>query len=74
LIPNEPNRFSFNYDNLQTDSVGNFKIVLSADKTSGNWLPVAKDKKFDLVLRIYHGDSLFMEHLDKAALPVIKHI
>ncbi len=59
LIPNGENRFSFNYDNLQTDSVGNFKIVLSPDRAIGNWLPVAKDKKFDLVLRVYHGDSTF---------------
>jgi hypothetical protein len=74
LIPNQLNRYSFNYDNLQTDSAGNFKIILSADKTSGNWLPVIKNKKFDLVLRIYHGDSLFMQHLEKAELPGIKHL
>jgi hypothetical protein len=72
LMPNAAHRFSFSRDNLQTDSLGNFKIVLSAQKAEGNWLPVMKDKKFELVLRIYHGDADFMDHLDKANLPVIK--
>jgi hypothetical protein len=74
LIPNAENRFSFNPDNLLTDTSGNFKITISADKQAGNWLPVAKNKKFELVLRIYHGDNDFIEHLDKAALPELKRM
>jgi len=74
LIPNAANRFSFNRDNLKTDSLGNFKIELSSSQTNGNWLPTPKGKKFELVLRLYDGDKDFMEHLDKAVLPVIKKL
>jgi hypothetical protein len=74
LIPNQANRYSFNRDNLKTDSLGNFKIVMSSTSTSGNWLPVQNGKKFELVLRLYDGEKDFMEHLDKATLPYIKRI
>jgi len=74
LIPNQANRYSFNRENLKTDSLGNFKIVMSNKPADGNWLPVQKGKKFELVLRLYDSDKDFMEHLDKAALPVIKRI
>lgn len=72
LMPNEANRFSFNSDNLKTDRLGNFKIILNSQPGGENWLPVQKDKKFELVLRLYNGQKDFMEHLDKAVLPVIK--
>ncbi len=74
LMTNPVNRYSFNPDNLKTDSLGNFKITLSSTPANGNWLPTQKDKKFELVLRLYHGDEDFMNHLDKAVLPVIKKI
>jgi hypothetical protein len=72
LIPNGENRYSFNHDNLKTDNSGNYTIRLSADKKNDNWLPLKKDKKFQLVLRIYHGQKEFMNELDKAKLPVIR--
>ena len=74
LMPNEVNRFSFNADNLKTDSAGNFAITVGSKPGSSNWLPLQKGKKFELVLRLYDGQKDFMGHLDKAALPVIKRI
>lgn len=72
LIPNAENRYSFNRDNLQTDSTGNFTIHLSAAKSEGNWLPLKKGGKFQLVLRIYKGEKEFMDNLDKANLPLLR--
>lgn len=72
LIPNEIDRYAFNRDNLKTDSKGNYTIVICADKKEGNWLPLKKDGKFQLVLRIYSGEKAFLNNLDKANLPVIK--
>ncbi len=72
LIPNEENRYSFNRDNLHTDSSGNYTMHLSAYKTEDNWLPLKKGSGFQLVLRIYHGQKEFMDELDKAKLPVIR--
>jgi hypothetical protein len=74
LIPNEVNRYSFNNSNLQTDSLGNFSIIISEAKQSGNWLPIEKDKRFNLVLRIYKGDEAFVSHLGIVALPIIKRV
>lgn len=84
LIPNERSRYSFNSNNLVTDSAGNYKITVSSEKCEGNWLPVhrekraarswmpfSKDNNFQLVLRIYQGEHNFMEHLDTIHLPVI---
>ena len=72
LIPNEANRYSFNRDNLETDSAGNFTIHLSADKSEGNWLPLKKGGKFQLVLRLYKGQKEFLNGLDKAKLPLVR--
>ena len=72
LIPNEANRYAFNANTLVTDSLGNYKITLSAERKPGNWLPLKKDAAFRLVLRLYQGQKDFIEHLDKAHLPVIK--
>ena len=72
LIPNEANRYSFNRDNLQTDSAGNFTIHLSANKSEINWLPLKKGGKFQLVLRLYKGQKEFLNGLDKANLPLIR--
>ncbi|MDB5284710.1 MAG: hypothetical protein JWO06_3785 [Bacteroidota bacterium] len=84
LMKNNENRFSFNNNSVITDSNGNFKIVVSADRIkvpsgdlgagTANWLPVTRNSKFRLVLRIYQGEKDFMDHLDKAHLPIIKKI
>ena len=74
LIPNEAERFSFNANNLITDSVGNYHIIISASRKPGNWLPVKAGKGFQLVLRIYKGEGAFVSHLENAKLPLIKKI
>ena len=74
LIPNSTDRYSFNANNMATDSLGNFKIILSAQQKIGNWLPVKADATFRLVLRLYQGDRDFLQHLDNAQLPAIKKI
>ena len=72
LIPNEAGRYAFNRDNLKTDSAGNFTIYLSAAKTEGNWLPIKKGEKFELLLRLYKGEKEFLQELDKANLPIVR--
>jgi hypothetical protein len=72
LIPNEAGRYSFNGNNVQADSAGNFRIVLSAKPQPGNWLPLAKGKRFNLLLRLYMGEQQFLDELNTTPLPVIK--
>ncbi|MBK7149014.1 MAG: DUF1214 domain-containing protein [Bacteroidetes bacterium] len=73
LIPNENNRYAFNNSNLKTDSAGNFIIHLSHKPKADNWLPTPKNAKFNLVLRIYRGESDFFSGLEKSSLPTIKN-
>jgi hypothetical protein len=74
LIPNEDNRYSFNNSSLKTDSLGNFTITLSHTRKGENWLPTPDDARFNIVLRLYKGEPLFMEQLDNASLPAIKKL
>lgn len=72
LIPNADSRFGFSSTALVTDSAGNFTINVSAQKKSGNWLPVKEGAPFSLVLRIYKGEKSFMDKLQNTPLPEIK--
>ncbi len=74
LIPNPADKYSFNNSNLQTDSAGNFSIIISAKSHSGNWLPIKSNKRFNLVLRIYKGDSAFVSQLSRTSLSEIKRV
>lgn len=74
LIPNETNRYSFNMNSVQADSLGNFKITLSATPKPGNWLPVTKGRRFNLLLRLYMGKPEFLEHLSSTPLPTLKRV
>ncbi|HWB65021.1 MAG TPA: DUF1214 domain-containing protein [Chitinophagales bacterium] len=74
LIANDENKYSFNGNNLITDSTGNFEITLSAERKGNNWLPVKKGEKFELLLRLYQANPDFVTNLDKAHLPEIKKL
>lgn len=74
LLPNGENRYSFNGQNVIADSLGNFKITVSSEKSEGNWLPVIKNEKFELVLRLYQNDKDFLKNMKGQDLPVIKRI
>ncbi len=72
LVDNKDNRYSFNNSTLQTDSAGNFTITLSHTRKGTNWLPTPEQAKFNVVLRIYKGESDFLSKLETTSLPVIK--
>lgn len=72
LVANKDNRYSFNNSTLQTDSAGNFTITLSHNKKGVNWLPTPDHARFNMVMRIYKGESDFLSKLETTSLPVIK--
>lgn len=72
LIPNRAERYSFNNTNIVADSAGNFSIMLSSDEQKGNWLPTPDKAEFNLLLRIYNGDSAFLKQLSVTPLPQVK--
>lgn len=74
LVPNKADRYAFNNTIIAADSAGNFRIVLSATEQKGNWLPIPKDAEFNLLLRIYEGDSGFLQKLSTTPLPRIEKL
>lgn len=72
LIPNEAGRYAINGNTVQADSAGNFTIHISHRPQNGNWLPVAKGQRFNLLLRLYQSDEDFIENLSNASLPVVR--
>ena len=72
LVPNEIDRYSFNNSNIKTDSAGNFSVLLSSTKHSGNWLPLPESSRFNVVLRLYKGEKDFIGNLSNTPLPVVK--
>lgn len=55
LIPNEANRYSFNWANVARGPGGGYVIHLSSQKKEGNWLPSGSPDqgRLSLVLRLY---------------------
>jgi hypothetical protein len=74
LIPNETKKYAFNKFNTSCDADGNFKIMVSKNKQSGNWLPSKKEGQLYLLLRMYHADKTVYENLETLALPKIEKI
>jgi hypothetical protein len=72
LIPNKQERYSVNSTNVIADSAGNFQIILSNKEHNGNWLPTPANAQFNLLLRIYKGESEFLSRLSSTPLPGIK--
>lgn len=52
-LDNAADRQAFTSDDVVRDESGAFKIVLSAGVEPGNWLPLAGQGSFDLILRLY---------------------
>lgn len=74
LVKNEIDRFSFNKMNTSFAEDGSFRIVLSPENRSGDWLPTVQQGNFYLLLRLYHPEPSFFEHLDNVALPTITRV
>jgi hypothetical protein len=74
LVPNDEGRFSFNMMNTTMADDGSFRIVISPQQRDGDWLPSVQEGAFYLLLRLYHPEPVFFEHLDNVPLPVITRV
>lgn len=74
LVPNDVDRFSFNMMNATVADDGSFRIVISPHQREGDWLPSVQEGGFYLLLRLYHPEPAFFEHLDSVPLPVITRV
>lgn len=53
LIDNPARRYGFTSAEVVRDGRGVFAIAVAPDVQPGNWLPVGRDGRFELVLRLY---------------------
>lgn len=71
LVRNRLERYSFNNLNMWRAPDGSYRVRLSKDATTGNWLPTEGAGEFQLVLRLYNADQNSAASLDSRNLPTI---
>lgn len=72
LIANAAKRYGFTSSQIVRATDGGFEIVVSPEVQAGNWLPVAPDKPFILVLRLFDTSmSASTTQLSRADMPDI---
>jgi hypothetical protein len=74
LIPNDMKKYSFNKFNTACDDAGNFKIAVSKNNQSENWLPLNGEGQLYFLLRLYHADKTLYENLETIELPEIEKV
>jgi hypothetical protein len=75
LIDNPARRYGFTSAEILRAADGSFEITIGRHARPGNWLPVATEGGFDLVLRVY--DTLFdlgTAKTDENVLPRIERV
>jgi hypothetical protein len=72
LIPNAAKRYGFTSAEIVRATDGSFEIAVSPEVQPGNWLPVASDEPFILVLRLFDtAMSASTTQLGRADMPRI---
>ena len=73
LIPNEDNRYSYNWANISSNTDKSYAIKLSPERKAGNWISTgAKDQgQFKLNLRLYKPYPIVLEKPGTIDLPLI---
>jgi hypothetical protein len=73
LIPNEDNRYSYNWSNIRRNPDKSYVVSLSSKRRSGNWISTgARDQgKLHLTLRLYKPSAAVLEHPENVELPRI---
>jgi hypothetical protein len=72
LIPNAAKRYGFTSAEIVRATDGSFEIAVSPEVQPGNWLPVAPDEPFILVLRLFDtAMSASTTQLSRADMPRI---
>lgn len=71
LVPNKENRYSYNLVNLAREPGNSYKIYLSSQRKTGNWIPIGDSGNFSITLRIYNPAKSVYENPSKIELPKI---
>jgi len=72
FIPNAQYRYSYSMTNLERETDGSWKIILSTDEQTGNWIPLGnEDGPIAVHLRFYNPDQSVYQHPELIKLPRI---
>lgn len=77
LIPNEANRYSYNWANISRNTDNSYVIKISAKRQEGNWISTGtKDQgQFNLNLRLYKPYPIVLREPESIELPrIIKEV
>lgn len=77
LMPNSARRYTISSSSVLRDNTGVYKIRVGREASSGNWLPIQSDYRFQLMLRVYRpGYVSEREVVDREAeqLPSIRKV
>lgn len=73
LFENSAQRYAFNATTLMRGADGTFTVTVSREARAGNWLPVAGDGDFKLMLSVYGLENTQAGRgADETGLPVIR--
>jgi len=72
FIPNAQYRYCYSMTNLERESDGSWKVILSADEQTGNWIPLGNDDgPIAVTLRFYNPGQSVYQHPETNKLPRI---
>lgn len=71
LIPNELNRYSYNNENILFEDDDSYKIQISSDPQTGNWLPSGTKGNFSITIRLYNPAKSVYDNPSQIKVPRI---
>ncbi|MGD1933860.1 MAG: DUF1214 domain-containing protein [Candidatus Phaeomarinobacter sp.] len=76
LIENDADRYSYNVASLglRFAPIAKWRINISAEEQSSNWLPVKANDFFSLTLRLYNPSPQILGNLEGVGLPEIRRL
>lgn len=74
LTPNPQGKYSVKGTDITRDKDGSFRIVLSREARTGNWIPMGEGENMSLLLRMYNPEPQVRERLADIELPVIRKV
>ncbi|HXH18499.1 MAG TPA: DUF1214 domain-containing protein [Chitinophagales bacterium] len=74
LQPNKLNRYNYNMASLKYEPDSAFAIHVSMNEKKSNWLPVGREGRFCLALRLYHPEKELYDNIRTVQLPSIQRL
>ncbi len=74
LTPNAEGRYSVRATDMEREADGSFRIILSREEMTGNWIPMGEGRDMSLLLRMYNPEPQVLGRLAEIDLPTIRKV